>query len=370
VTALKPWILWGVVAAFAAMGAVETVRLLAFQPMGVDFLPLWTAARLPPREAYDFAAVTHAQAWLLPNLAWPRPFAYPPTTLIALAPLGLAPYWVALGLWLAIGLAALLWGTARLTPGRPWLALGLTALAPPVVLAVLVGQTVLLVGGLAALAMVWLEPRPRLAGALLAICAVLKPQAMVLAPVALIAMGAWEAALAALVTGAGLIGASLILFGPARWAEWIAVLPAFQAEIAAVPGMMAGVITPAGLANGLGLAGPAALALRAVLGLGAAILVWITFARRADASLRAAALLCAGLIVTPYAMHYDASLLVPAAAARAAGDATGTDWLLRLIALLAVSQATAPYVGSLAVLVFAALIAVAVLEPSPAAPEP
>src|SRR5580658_2864871 len=112
-TAPKAKLLWALGLALAAVGALQIVSLLRFQPPGMDFLPLWTAGRMAlsePGRVYDFAAVTHAQAWLLPpHFAWMRPFAYPPTALLVLAPLGALPFWAALTVWLTAGLAAFLY---------------------------------------------------------------------------------------------------------------------------------------------------------------------------------------------------------------------------------------------------------------------
>jgi hypothetical protein len=100
-----------ILAVFALMAAIETTKLVLYQPLGVDFLPLWTAARMAwtaPGHVYDFKLITEAQSWLLPDLAWPRPFAYPPTALLPLAPLGTLSFWVALAAWLAASLALFL----------------------------------------------------------------------------------------------------------------------------------------------------------------------------------------------------------------------------------------------------------------------
>ena len=43
-------------------------------------------------------------------------------------------------------------------------------------------------------------------------------------------------------------------------------------------------------------------------------MVWIVFRRTEDPARRLAALFGGGLFITPYAMHYDAALLAPAAA--------------------------------------------------------
>src|ERR1700759_2003739 len=84
---LKPRALWALAAVLAVLAASEAWALINFQPLGVDYLPLWTAGRMAwtaPGHVYDFAAVTHAQNWLLPGLKWMRPYAYPPTALLVL----------------------------------------------------------------------------------------------------------------------------------------------------------------------------------------------------------------------------------------------------------------------------------------------
>src|SRR5581483_1933596 len=230
----------------------------------------------------------------------------------------------------------------------------LCLVSPPTVLAALVGQTAPLVGALATFGVLGLERRPRLAGALIGLAAVLKPQALLVAPAALVAAGAFEALASAAVVGVALALAATAVFGPALWGAWLAGLPAFQAEIAAVPGMMAGVIAPAGLAHELGLTGAAALGLRLALGSAALALVWIAFRHKAPPTLKAAALLVGGLLVTPYAMHYDGSLLMPVAAARATDETVG---LVPLIALLAAGALTTAHLGGAALVLFALLIA-------------
>ena len=127
---------------------------------------------------------------------------------------------------------------------------------------------------------------------------------------------------------------------------------------------MRGVIAPTELANELNLTGPVALALRAVIGLAGAALAWFAFRRTADPALRAAALLCTGLLASPYALHYDASLLTAPAAARAAAGAPDTRaWLLRLVAFIAAAMCSRPYLGAPLVLAFAALTLFEIVRP-------
>jgi hypothetical protein len=193
---LKRPVLWALALALAALAAGQAWALMRFQPPGLDFLPLWTAGRMAwtdPGRVYDFAAVTRAQAWLLPGFRWMRPYAYPPTVLLALAPLGALPFWAALSLWTGASFAVFAAAAARLARGATPLALGLAILSPAVVLAALAGQAVVMAAGLVTLAIATLQRRPRLAGVLFALAAALKPQAVLLAPIALVAGGAFDA---------------------------------------------------------------------------------------------------------------------------------------------------------------------------------
>jgi hypothetical protein len=245
--------------------------------------------------------------------------------------------------------------------------LALLALSPAALLAAMVGQSVLLAAALAVLAMVELDRRPRLAGVFLALAAAIKPQAALLAPVALVAGGAFEALASAALAEVVLILASVLVFGFGRWTEWFASLPAFQAVIAATPGLIPGVITPGGAAQMLGLTGWAATLWRAVFALIGAALVWRTFARREAPAKRLAALAAGSLLVAPYAMHYDGVLLVPAAVAMAVGSVDRRDWPLRLLGLCAVCEVTNAYIGLPIVLAFAVLSALdPPSEPAPA----
>ena len=85
--------------ALSALAGLQVWNMLRVEPLAMDFLPLWTAGRMvwsDPGKVYDFAAITSAQGWLpQPHFAWTRPYAYPPTTLLLMAPLGRLPYWAA-----------------------------------------------------------------------------------------------------------------------------------------------------------------------------------------------------------------------------------------------------------------------------------
>lgn len=349
--------LWAIAAALA-IGALQLRLTLSGQPLGMDFLPLWTAGRFAgshPGQIYDFAAISHAQGWLLPDFNWLRPFANPPTALLLLAPFGALPFWPALAIWVGLGLGVFLLAGWRLSERHRVLALVLMGLSPATVMAALVGQSVLLAAALVVLAIVELERRPRAAGALLALAAAIKPQMALLAPVALIAGGGLEALVSAAVVEAVLVALSAIVFGPARWSEWLASLPAFQAVIDGTPGLAPGVISPAGGAHLLGLSGPAVALWRAVFAVVGVVIVWRGFAAAKAAPARLASLAVGTLLATPYAMHYDGVLMAPAAVVIAARDVEAPGWVMRLLALGFVCEAASPYIGFLCLLAYAGL---------------
>lgn len=355
---LKLHALWALALGLAVIAAPQIWTLLNFQPLGIDFLPLWTAGRMAwahPDRVYDFAAVSHAQSWLLPNLKWPRPYIYPPTTLLLLAPFGCLPFWPALAAWVALGLGVFLYAGARLARHNRALVLVLMVLSPAAVLADLVGQSVLLVAGLTVLAVIELEHRPRLAGVLFALAAAIKPQAVLLAPIGLLAGGAFEALVSAAVVEALLVALSLICFGSARWIEWLGSFQAFQGVIDSAPGLVLGVITPTGAAHLLGLTGLAANLWRAAFGLLGVVLVWRAFRQPGRTPARMLALAAGSLLAAPYAMHYDGALLVPAVVIMAVDGIEESGWMLRMLALCAVCEVTTVGFGLLAILACAGL---------------
>jgi hypothetical protein len=339
-------------------GAAQGLALLKFQPPGLDFLPPWTAARLAwrtPGAIYDFAQVTRAQAWLLPNFAWARPFAYPPSALPLLALFSGVPFWPALALWSGLGAGLLAWGSARLAPAARAPAVALTLALPATVIALDAGQATLIVAALLALAMAGLERRPRLSGVLLGLAAALKPQAALMAPVALAAAGAWDAGLWAAAALSACAAASAAMFGWEPWRAWGASLPAFARVIEATPNLGAAVIAPAWLGRELGLAGELAAVWAAIFATLGAWLTWRAFRASSAPTVRLAALAAGSLMASPYAMSYDGALIAPAAAALAVSSGPQ----MRLLALAAAFALTTPRAGPFALVAFAAYVAVA-----------
>lgn len=349
-----------IVVVMAALAVVQTWGLLRFEPLGMDFLPLWTAGQMvwtQPGKVYDFVAVSAAQAWALPpHFGWLRPYAYPPTTLLLLAPLGRLPFWAADAILSTLSLGIFLYASARLAGRQPALAALLTASLPAVVIAASAGQTVVLTSGLIVLAVLELDRRPRLAGALLALAAILKPQVAIMAPVALIACGGLEALASAGLVAIAALAASALLFGAPRWSEWLACLPAFQQVVESVPRLGGAIITPVWAARELGLQGVGLGLVGVIFTIAGAGLTWSAFRNRAGAAHRVGALALGSLAATPYAMCYDATLIAPVATALVVAGLGRGRPAAALLGLAATFEVTVPYAGLPALAVFAAVL--------------
>jgi hypothetical protein len=330
-------------------------RLLAYQPLGIDFMPMWSAAREAfshPHRVYDFASLTRFQRPLLEHFHGVRPFVYPPSALIAFLPFSLAPFDLANFLWTGLGLVAVLWVMFAHVRSPRTLTLLAMVLAPPSVLVLVTGQVTFLVAALTVAALYWLKPRPALAGVLFGIAGALKPQALVLLPLALLATREWRALLTAAATVALVVLVSALVFGLGAWTDWIAAVPRFQRMVMSSPGLQRGMITPTALGHTLKLDPGALDVWRLAFGLGAAVMAWMVFRRTADPARRLAALLGGGLFVTPYAMHYDAALLAPAAALMLTHRTQPGRWIAAVIAGAMLCCAAIPHWGAAAVTAF------------------
>jgi hypothetical protein len=308
--------------ALALGSSISFIYLAMPMPASVaaDFKVFWTAGQLEQPLVYDFAAVTAA----IPGEAGLRPFLSPPTFLLAMTPLAAMPLWPAFLLWTLIGLSIFCVQGVRVA-GKASILILFTA--PAFHWALLAGQVTLVVGGLIYLGVACLSRRPIAAGLIFACAALLKPQAALLIPIALIAGSHYRALGAAIAAGSlgGLI--SIALQGPGMWLGWLGAIEAF-AELIEASGFISKSITPASLAhssNAQGLAETAIIAAGALLGL---ICCWLVFRKSDDAALRAGAVVCGALLCTPYAMGYEAAPLLPAAAALLTRRNTGSATLL------------------------------------------
>lgn len=305
------------VAATAILAAVLSAKLIlpSFAPGAYlpDYAVFWTAARMAfdrPDLLYDFDAVTRAQSWLTDPTLGLRPWAYPPSALLLFGPFGRLPIWWSLLAWNLVSLAAFVMVARRFVAG--W-GLALALISPPVIWCLLSGQTALLAGAAILLALVELRDRPIAAGILLGIVAAVKPQAVLLAPLALARGGHWTALAAAAASGLAMIAGATLMFGTDAWFEWFGALGEFGAIVDRGRLHWLG-LSPLSLAHVIGAPAPVRVAFQlAGVALGVAV-AWHAFARH-DLRLRAAALVGGSLLCSPYAMPYELAMLAPIAAA-------------------------------------------------------
>lgn len=167
------------------------------------------SASFPAGETYINSSATYVST---PVLAW------------IVAPLTVVPLPVAYAVWTLASLGALVWAWHAVAPGRGLARLSLLLLALalwPVMDALYYGQPTLIVIALAA-ASWWFCTRDRAlaAGVALAIATALKPQAVIVVPVALLVSGRYRPFAAWAGSVVMLAGVSAIVLGPAGLSSW------------------------------------------------------------------------------------------------------------------------------------------------------
>ncbi|HVZ52661.1 MAG TPA: glycosyltransferase family 87 protein [Pseudolabrys sp.] len=277
------------------------------RPFGDDFINYWSGAALAlagrAGDVYNFSAFHAFEQSVVGAPIQQYHYSYPPVLLILSAPFALLPYVPALFVWLIASWFAF-WRALR--GAMPQGGALLLALATPAVLINAIGGqngawTAALFGG----GLVLIERRPCLAGVLfgLLIC---KPQIGLLIPVALIAGRHWRVFLAAALTSAVLLLASVLLFGLDAWTHYLANVTVLRHVIlengAGVWHRMVSVFVAARRLGASVEMAYAAQTLTALFAAGAVALVWW---RDTPAHLKYALLLLATCLATPYLQDYD-----------------------------------------------------------------
>jgi hypothetical protein len=295
-----------------AHGDLDTAN----RPIGTDFSQVWVAGRsvLAGHPESPFSAVTHAAAMErafghgTPFYGWH----YPPYFLMIATVLALLPYLPALIVWQGSTLALYGFAMTRIVRRPPAL---LCALAFPAVYVNLGhGHNGFLTAALLSFGCLWLGRRDWLAGVMFGLVAY-KPQFGLVVPVALLASGAWRSILAGAATVAAMTAATIAWFGFGVWQAFVDNL-AFTRQVVLEEGntgwaKIQSVFSAVRMQGGsVGLAyGAQSVVSLAVLGL----IGWLWYSP-ADRRLKAAALLPAALLTTPYCLDYDMMLLGPAIA--------------------------------------------------------
>lgn len=282
---------------------------------GHDFVAFYSAAR----------AALDGDASLVYNESYMKPaqhdlvgdasvgylaFMYPPTYLLLVSPLALAPYFPALAIWLVLPLAFLLL-TMRDRIDIPPVTLLLVVTAPAVAQVLFAGQNGLLFAGLLTGGLLLHERRPLLAGILLGL-ATAKPQLAILLFPALVFGRQWIVLFGAAATLAAMLGLSAAIFGLETWGAYMQVpgqarewLAAGQLPWSRMPTVYTA-IRLAGLGDMAGSLVQAAIALPVL-----ATVAWVWW-RGGETDLRAAVLLAGAPLTTPFMYDYDLPFMLPA----------------------------------------------------------
>ncbi|HEX7761720.1 MAG TPA: glycosyltransferase family 87 protein [Caulobacteraceae bacterium] len=289
----------------------------AGRPLGADFSDVWTAGRLALRgaatSAYNPPVHFHEQQLAfhradIPYYGWH----YPPFFLLLASTLAVLPYVAALAVWQGATLPLYLLTMRAIVPRKETL---LTAAAFPAVFVNLThGHNGFLTVALLATGLILLNSRPLLAGVLFGLVAY-KPQFGVFLPLVLAATGRWKTFASAAATVAALTGITAGVFGVEIWKAFIANMNFTRTVVLEQGGTgfykIQSVFAAVRLWGGsIQLAYAAQSAATVAAGV-ALVFLWRS---RADFRLKAAGLMTACLLATPYCLDYDLMLLAPAIA--------------------------------------------------------
>lgn len=355
--------------------------------LGADFSEIWTAGHEvdhgQPARPYDVPAYRLDQEKLFGKASSFYVWLYPPFFLAVAGVLALAPYGAAFVLWqgstLALYLGAMF---AALQPARlPSSSIILGALAFPAAFANLIqGQNGFLTAALFGGGLVLLRHRPLAAGLCFALLAY-KPHLGLLIVPALIAGGHWRALASGAVGLSFMAIASLAAFGYAPWAAFFAHLDFSRALLEAGAPGFGKLVSPFAAVRLLGGSVALAYAIQSILTLALILAVIIVWRAKAEDHLKAALLMAASLIATPYAFDYDMVVLGPALAfALCFGLQHGFRsyeksglaliWLMPLLARPVATKLLFPLGPLIAMLFVAGLVARAAAKSTPGEPMP
>ncbi|HVC55363.1 MAG TPA: glycosyltransferase family 87 protein [Stellaceae bacterium] len=308
--AVSAYLLYWGVGYYTANGLIAA----SGEPLGQDFLNYFAGAQVA---ASGQAPLAYDHHWFLDyerrlvGPVTPRFYAYPPILMLLTLPLAFLSYVPALVVWTLLGTALTVVLLGRLVG---WQAAAVATVgAPAAFLNLLLANNGFFTGGLLGGGLMLLDRHPVIAGICFG-CLSYKPHLAVLLPFALAAGRRWRTMLAAAITVAALATASLIMFGTPTWSAFMHQMRFNRALLETDPQLWHWMLTVFSATRQFG--GPILLAYAfqlasSGLALAAVVLVW----RRPGATeVKAAALLVATLLATPYGQNYDAVIVIFAAA--------------------------------------------------------
>ena len=275
--------------------AVIVVHQLAAPPTTFypDFAAFWDTTVL---------ALKHPELTFDPASSTPAgPFGYPPTALVAFAPFAFLPFPVAYLIWVLGSLTLYVYFATRLFDRFKTLGIALLILAPPVWTVTLVGSTTLPIGALVLAALLVMPKRKLLAGSMLGIAATIKPQTIVMVPVALLAIREWRVIASATATATAISIIATIIFGFNIWFDWLGKLP----QVLHFAKVNLNQVSLWFLTS-------RSFAIWFLLALVACFIVWTTFRATDRADQRLVAVVGGAWLVSPYVPVYELAMIAPA----------------------------------------------------------
>ena len=287
--------------------AMLVANFLKIPSTGSDFQAFWSGARIlvdhGPVAVFDLDLQERVQA----EAGFGEMIAYvnPPPFLLTVFWLGVLPFGAA---WIAwVGVTFAIWFAAMARAYRGDLLLPLLAF-PATYLAAAHAQNGFLTGALLAGAVLALRRSPWLCGILLGML-IIKPHLALLAPFWLLARGEWKAIAGGMIGAAGMIGLSLIFYGPQSWLAYPEAFEVSRQLMAQGPSVFwLRMTTPYAILRYY--ATPeAAMVVQGAITL-ALLAVTMIFARRTrDAQASGALMLAATAVASPYLFSYDLPFL-------------------------------------------------------------
>ncbi|MEZ5919774.1 MAG: glycosyltransferase family 87 protein [Parvularculaceae bacterium] len=235
---------------------------------------------------------------------------YPPSMFFLVAALGFLPYFAAYGLWSGGSLA--LYAGVFANEWKKRLAIFLLLACPTTFQAIITGQTGLITASLLFIAAINAERRPILAGVAAGLLTV-KPQLGLLIPVAFLASGNGRAFIAAALTAILIAALSTLIFGAESWTAFFDAARAQGARLNSDIFPFRKLVSPYGALSYLGAPAIVANGVQVAASLALAFYVGVVWRRAKDPMIKAAALLAAAPLASPYAFYYEMTIIAPAA---------------------------------------------------------
>jgi hypothetical protein len=288
---------------------VRVVWLHTGEPLGpiaLDYVAFWSGSHLALQghaiDAYDVGKITAVETAALARSVGILPWLYPPMYLLLVYPLALLSYRLSATVFLGLTLLGFVGVCYATLPNRR---AALIALAfPGAALVLTAGQNGLLTACFIGSGLVLLRRHPLLAGVSFGLLCV-KPHFAVLIPLALLCSKSWRALAATAATALAMFAVSVWAFGTATLMAWVNNMGLIAGYVDSGQATLARIPTFFAMARMLHVPTSLAYSLQAVSACVAALAVVYAWKRPCAFELRAATLVCASLLVSPYLFDYD-----------------------------------------------------------------